>query len=55
MLQFVLRRESVELDEVAPILTTVRRADDAGGAADLARLVHGTAMATRRRQLRTTR
>ncbi|MGC4790600.1 hypothetical protein ACLQ22_22570 [Micromonospora sp. DT178] len=52
VLQFVLLRESVELDEVAPILTAVRRADDAGGAADLARLVHGIAGATRRRWLR---
>ncbi|MEU8001161.1 Fic family protein [Catellatospora sp. NPDC049111] len=31
VLQFVLLREGVELDEVAAILTTVRRADDAGG------------------------
>lgn len=52
VLQFVLLRESVELDEVAPILTTVRRADDAEGAADLARLVHGIAAATQRRWLR---
>ncbi|GAA1393227.1 Fic family protein [Catellatospora coxensis] len=52
VLQFVLLRERVELDEVAPILTTVRRADDAEGAADLARLVHGIAAATRRRRLR---
>ncbi|MEV0568996.1 hypothetical protein [Dactylosporangium sp. NPDC050588] len=52
VLQFVLLREGVELDEVAPILTTVRRADDAEGAADLARLVHGIAAATRRRWLR---
>ncbi|WP_199523576.1 hypothetical protein [Micromonospora craterilacus] len=53
--QFVLLRESVELDEVAPILTTVRCADDAEGAADLARLVHGIAGATHRRWLRTNR
>ncbi|MCW3820343.1 hypothetical protein ONA91_38525 [Micromonospora sp. DR5-3] len=53
--QFVLLRESVELDEVAPIRTTVRRADDAGGAADLARLVHGIAAATHRRWLRANR
>jgi hypothetical protein len=52
VLQFVLLRGRVELDEVAPILTTVRRADDAGGAADLARLVHGITTATRRRWLR---
>ena len=52
VLQFVLLRGRVELDEVAPILTTVRRADDAGGAADLARLVHGITLATRRRWLR---
>ncbi|MFC7247593.1 hypothetical protein ACFQO7_34455 [Catellatospora aurea] len=52
VLQFVLLREGVELDEVAPILTTVRRADDAEGAADLARLVHGIAEAARRRGLR---
>ena len=49
VLQFVLLRGDVELDEVAPILTTVRRADDAEGAADLARLVHGIAAATHRR------
>jgi hypothetical protein len=52
VLQFVLLRGSVELDEVAPVLTTVRRADDAAGAADLARLVHGIAAATHRRWLR---
>lgn len=52
VLQFVLLRECVELDEVTPILTTVRRADDAEGAADLARLVHGIATATHRRWLR---
>jgi hypothetical protein len=52
VLRFVLLRGRVELDEVAPILTTVRRADDAEGAADLARLVHGIAAATRRRWLR---
>ncbi|GAA3778381.1 hypothetical protein GCM10022225_77850 [Plantactinospora mayteni] len=55
VLQFVLLRERVELDEAAPILTTVRRADDAEGAADLARLVHGIAAATRRRWLRANR
>ncbi|MFJ2081259.1 hypothetical protein ACIOBK_01815 [Micromonospora chokoriensis] len=55
VLQFVLLRESVELDEVAPILTTVRRADDAEGAADLARLVHGIAAAPHRRWLRANR
>jgi hypothetical protein len=52
VLLFVLLRGSIELDEVAPILTTVRRADDAGGAADLARLVHGITTATHRRWLR---
>jgi hypothetical protein len=51
-LHFVLLRGGVELDEVAPILTTVRCADDAPGAADLARLVHGIAAATERRWLR---
>ncbi|GIF74549.1 Fic family protein [Asanoa siamensis] len=50
-LLFVLRREGVELDEVRPILTTVRRADDPEGAADLARLVHGIAVASRRRAI----
>lgn len=52
VLLFVLLRENVELDEVAPILTTVRRADDPDGAAGLARLVHGVAAATRRRRRR---
>lgn len=52
VLQFVLLREHIELDEVAPILTTVRRADDARGAADLARLVHGITTATHHRWLR---
>ncbi|GIE82453.1 hypothetical protein Aph02nite_84030 [Actinoplanes philippinensis] len=51
-LQFVLRREGVCLDEPVPILTAVRRADDADGAAGLARLVHGIAGATHRRWLR---
>ncbi|MET7806563.1 hypothetical protein [Micromonospora chersina] len=55
VLQSVLLRERVELDEVAPILTTVRRADDADGAADLVRLVHGIATATHRRWLRANR
>jgi hypothetical protein len=55
VLQFVLLRESVELDETLPIFTTVRRADDAEGAADLARLVHGIATATHRRWLRANR
>ncbi|WP_207915521.1 hypothetical protein [Micromonospora sp. 15K316] len=55
MPQFVLLRERVELDEVAPILTTVHRADDAEGAADLARLIHGIAAATHRRRLRASR
>ncbi|MBM2614965.1 Fic family protein [Actinoplanes sp. LDG1-06] len=52
VLQFVLAREGIELDDLAPILTTVRRADDAEGAAGLARMVHGTAEATRRRRAR---
>lgn len=52
VLQFALLRGSIELDEVAPVLTTVRRADDAAAAADLARLVHGTAAATHRRWIR---
>jgi hypothetical protein len=49
VLQFVLLRGGIELDEVAPIVTTIRRADDEHGAADLARMVHGMAAATRRR------
>jgi hypothetical protein len=48
-MQFVLLSEEVELDEVRPLLTVVRRADDAEGAAGLARMVHGVAAATRRR------
>lgn len=52
VLHFVLLRAGVELDEVRPILTTVRRADDPQGAAGLARLVHGIATATHRRRLR---
>ncbi|GAA3257083.1 hypothetical protein GCM10010532_107400 [Dactylosporangium siamense] len=52
VLQFVLLSGNVELHEVTPILTTVRRADDAEGAADLIRLVHGIAAATHRRWLR---
>ncbi|GLW35973.1 hypothetical protein Areg01_89080 [Actinoplanes regularis] len=52
VLHFVLLRAGVELDEVRPALTTIRRADDPEGAAGLARLVHGTAMATNRRWLR---
>lgn len=52
VLQFVLLRGSFELDEVAPILTTERRADDARGPEDLARLVHGIAAATHRRWIR---
>lgn len=52
VLHFVLLRAGVELDEVRPILTTIRRADDPQGAADLARLIHGTATATDRRWLR---
>ncbi|WP_433796147.1 Fic family protein [Actinoplanes sp. CA-252034] len=51
-LQFVLQREQVYLDEPVPILTAVRRADDADGAAGLARLVHGIAGATHRRWMR---
>ncbi|MFC4071832.1 hypothetical protein [Actinoplanes subglobosus] len=52
VLHFVLRRAGVELDEVGPILTIVRRADDTEGAAGLARLVHGIATATHRRWVR---
>jgi hypothetical protein len=52
VLRFVLLRGGIELDDVGPILTLVRRADDAEGAADLARLVHGLAAAARRRRLR---
>ncbi|GAB7045785.1 hypothetical protein [Catenuloplanes indicus] len=55
VLQFVLLRAGVALDDVHPILTTVRRADDPDGAAGLARLIHGTALATARRHLRTGR
>lgn len=51
-LQFVLLREQVELDDVGPVLSLARRADDADGAADLARLIHGVAAATHRRWLR---
>ncbi|MEU4237103.1 hypothetical protein [Actinoplanes sp. NPDC026619] len=52
ILVFLLLREEVQLDEVVPIRTTVRRADDAAGAAGLARLVHGIAAAGQRRALR---
>jgi hypothetical protein len=52
VLHFVLLGSDVELDEAGPILTTVRRADDAEGAAGLARLVHGIATATHRRWVR---
>jgi hypothetical protein len=52
VLQFVLLRGGVELDEVAPILTMVRRADDAEGAAGLVRMVYGIAAAGHRRWLR---
>jgi hypothetical protein len=52
VLHFVLLGAEVELDEVRPILTIVRRADDPEGAADLACLVHGIATATHRRRLR---
>ena len=52
VLHVVLLRAGIELDEVHPILTTVRRADDPHGAADLARLIHGIATATHRRRLR---
>lgn len=51
-LQFVLLREHVELDDATPILTVLRRADDAEGAAGLAQLVHGLANAAHRRWLR---
>jgi hypothetical protein len=49
VLHFVLLAAGVELDEVRPILTIVRRADDPEGAAGLARLIHGIATATHRR------
>ncbi|GAB1689724.1 Fic family protein [Krasilnikovia sp. M28-CT-15] len=52
LLHYLLLRAGVELDEVRPILTTIRRADDPQGAADLARLIHGIAIATHRRWLR---
>jgi len=52
VMQFVLLRAGVELDEARPILSIVRRADDPQGAAGLARLVHGIATATHRRWLR---
>ncbi|HWS32895.1 MAG TPA: hypothetical protein VN408_09150, partial [Actinoplanes sp.] len=52
VLHFVLLDAGVELDEVRPILTTVRRADDDDGSADLARLVHGIALASHRRWAR---
>ncbi|MEU4620670.1 hypothetical protein AB0G04_11930 [Actinoplanes sp. NPDC023801] len=54
VLHFVLLCGGVELDEVHPILTVVRRADDPEGTADLVRLVHGIANATYRRRLRST-
>ncbi|WP_198170514.1 Fic family protein [Actinoplanes awajinensis] len=52
VLHAVLLRAGIELDEVHPILTTIRRADDPDGAAALARLVHGIATASHRRRLR---
>ncbi|WP_250006791.1 Fic family protein [Actinoplanes sp. M2I2] len=52
VLHFVLLRGGIELDDVRPLLTIVRRADDPEGAAGLARLIHGTAAATHRRRLR---
>lgn len=52
VLQFVLLREEVELDDTALLLTLARRADDAEGAAGLAQLVHGLASATARRHAR---
>lgn len=48
-LAFVLLSGNIELDEVEPILTIVRRADDVAGAANLVRLIHGIAAATHRR------
>ncbi|BAL88296.1 hypothetical protein AMIS_30760 [Actinoplanes missouriensis 431] len=54
VLHFVLLRAGVELDEAGPILGLVRRADDPEGAAGLTRLVHGIAIATHRRWLRST-
>ncbi|MDI6106059.1 Fic family protein [Actinoplanes sp. NEAU-A12] len=52
VLHFVLLNAGVELDEVGPILTTVRRADDSEGAAGLAHMVRGIATATHRRWVR---
>ncbi|MFC7545513.1 Fic family protein [Plantactinospora sp. GCM10030261] len=47
-MQFVLHRDGVVLDLVAPV-TVVRRADDQGGAEALVRLVHALIEGTRRR------
>ncbi|MBL7254203.1 Fic family protein [Paractinoplanes lichenicola] len=55
VLHYVLLQAAIELDEVRPILTVVRRADDPDGAAGLARLVHGIAQATHRRWARSSR
>lgn len=49
VLQFLLHREQIELDDVLPILATVRRADDAEGAVALARMIHGMAVASHHR------
>ncbi|WP_052359473.1 Fic family protein [Actinoplanes friuliensis] len=53
-LYFVLLRDGVVLDRAEPILLVTRRADDAEGAADLARLVDIMIAATRRRTHRHT-
>ncbi|MGY0004035.1 Fic family protein [Micromonospora sp. I033] len=49
VLDTVLRRDGVLLDQVAPALLVARRADDPDGAADLARLIDVLIAATRRR------
>lgn len=54
VLHFVLLRARIELDEVRPLLTIVRRADDPEGAAGFARMAHGIATATHRRWLTAT-
>ncbi|WP_432968411.1 Fic family protein [Dactylosporangium sp. CA-233914] len=48
-LYFVLRRDDVTIDLAAPLLSVARRADDAGGALDLVRLVEILVSAARRR------
>jgi hypothetical protein len=50
--QLLTAYADMKRETTTPILTTPRRADDAEGAASLARLVHGIAAATHRRWLR---